>query len=249
MDATTAQPTLLSAARDFIRKSAGTAVLVIAPLAALTAANEAKSQVIFDVPPNFSGGGSIFSSGSGTSTAGAGTFFSSQLPQYGDIIGVKMGLGDAQFNFSSSGSATGNAGVAFPLSSFSGFISDGTIIPVAYNFTFTQTGLITLSSWHLYLVVAGNPELVANGTGAGTFTGASTDYVLSGDATDGTAYLELDFSYANAINGGVVHVLMNSSTQGISINAIPEPSTYAGLFGLGALGFVIVRRSRRAVAA
>ena len=33
MDATTDRPTLLNAARNFIRKSAGTAVLAIAPLA------------------------------------------------------------------------------------------------------------------------------------------------------------------------------------------------------------------------
>ena len=51
MDATTAQPTLLHAARNFIRKSAGTAVLAIAPLvgeAVRRIADESSVSSLFD---------------------------------------------------------------------------------------------------------------------------------------------------------------------------------------------------------
>ena len=54
MDATTAQPTLLHAARNFIRKSAGTAVLVIAPLAAVRALNPTHASQPRRVPPRSS---------------------------------------------------------------------------------------------------------------------------------------------------------------------------------------------------
>ena len=88
MEATTLHPTLLSAARSFIRKSAGTAVLVIVPLAAVALAPEAKGQVTLSVPSSGSFSGLFFSHGS-TNSSG---FFSSQLPPLGDITGVKMGL-------------------------------------------------------------------------------------------------------------------------------------------------------------
>ena len=59
--------------------------------------------------------------------------------------------------------------------------------------------------------------------------------------------LTLNYTTAAA---DVLAFQMNSASQGFTINAvaIPEPSAYAAILGLGALGLVLLRRSRRTAA-
>jgi len=254
MDATTTRPSLLSAAKNFIRKSAGSAVVVIVPLAAVTAASTAKAQTLFASPTvstnsagtvyvtglNFSGGGVFYFSG------GAGA----------NNINLRR-VGTTGYFYTESGAGT-SANVTLSLfSTISGDpINPTTIIPVAYDFTLTkQSGSIGNVSWMAHAEIPGDDAyLIGSGTlttASATFTGTGNytvlDTILGYTASDFKVYLTLTYSTAYQQE---LAVIMNSSSQGFTINAaaIPEPSTYAMIFGLGALGFVIIRRSRRAAA-
>ena len=244
MDATTVQPTLLSAAKNFIRKSAGTAVVIIAPLAAISVANQAKGQMIFTPP------GSMDASGLGyPGVFGSGGYFHSQLSALGGIAGFRQGV---NANFIFTGPESGTEYISLPNVSFSGgTIFSGTTIPVTYSFTFVGSGAATMSVWTLYSEVAPDPmQPVASGSGFGTFSGTA-NYIQVNDATNTNAVFQLAFGYTATNNGDAIYVIMNPGSQGISFNAtaIPEPSTYGWMFGWGALGLAIARRWRRTIIA
>lgn len=252
MDATPARPTLLSAAKNFIRKSAGTAVLAIAPLAAVSVAPEAEAQTLFGTP-----GLNITTGGSGASTSASfpsGSRFYFQGSATNNLTTTRLGV-DGTFTTTSSGSADPYLHLFSAV--LNADIPISTVIPISYDFTLSkQVGIAGNVNWFLNAEIdSSSYVLLASGTltgGSTTFTG-SADYtttanVLSSGSNDVNLYLS--FSYTTA-NGDVLFVGMDSASQGFTINAtpIPEPSTYAMLFGLGALGFVIIRRSRRSRAA
>jgi len=254
MEATTDRPTLLSAAKNFMRKSAGTAVLAIAPLAAVTAASTAQAQTFFSAPTvltdsngditvsdtNFSGGVFSFSNGTGPNNLAV------------------FRIGTEGFFYTESGMGTA-ANVTLSLfSNISGdAINPATVIPVAYDFTLTkQVGSIGNVNWMLHAEIPGDDAYVIGSgtltTSSATFTGTGNYTVLGTIPGDGSmdfkVYLSLTYTTAFAQE---LAVAMNSGSQGFTINAaaIPEPSTYAMIIGIGALGVVLVRRSRRSRAA
>jgi len=254
MDATTAQPTLMSAARNFIRKSAGTAVLAIAPLAAVSVAPEAKAQTFFSYP--------TVSTNSTGDVTGSGNNFSGGIFSFSGGLGANniqiRRNGTSGYFYTESGSGT-NVNVTLSLfSTISGdTINATTIIPVAYDFTLTkQAGSIGNVSWMLHAEIPGDDSYVIGSgtltTSSATFTGSGNYTVLNnvpGDSLwDFKVYLTLSYS---PVYQQQLAVIMNSGSQGFTINAaaIPEPTTYAMIIGLGALGVVIVRRSRRSRAA
>jgi hypothetical protein len=253
MEATTARPTLLSAARNFIRKSAGTAVLAIAPLAAVTLAPEAKAQTVFEVPN--SGGaltkeGTLFSFFSGSGTRFANAYLGN---------GAQFGRSIHFISATSGGSISGGM-LTIGLTSFSSVapaLGFNQGIDFTYDFNITVDSGLTMNSWSLRANFA-NEDF--SSTASSTFaSGGSTTGKLTGSGTFFTTLASTDFYSVDLIiyvstSGEYKSLLlaMNSGgAQGVTFNAaaIPEPSTYAALFGLGALGYVIVRRSRRAVAA
>jgi hypothetical protein len=251
MDATTTQPTLLSAARNFIRKSAGTAVLAIAPLAAVSLAPEAEAQTIFG---QMSPSGFSFANASGGNGLASGSFFTSALTETNGIIGVKFGYPSYNLTTNSPGGGQ-SAFVYFGNSSPpSGTLLNGSSFTVAYDFGITPGSGITITGWQLSVKIHADAFAVNQ---TETFTGSPGSYSGSGtflvsqdlnnlDQID--VELRIDFNAVSSGNNFTV-VMNEGANQGIYLNAIPEPSTYAMIFGLGALGFVIVRRSRRSRAA
>jgi hypothetical protein len=249
MDVTTGQPTLMSAARNFIRKSAGTAVLAIVPLAAVSLAPQATGQTMFGTPGlNFSHSGSASLINSFPS--GSRFFFSGGTTN--NISAMRFGVdGTITTNHISGGNTVYETLVLFTAVT-SLDIPGSTIIPISYDFSLNkQVGIAGNVAWSLNAGIAGDGYLsLASGTlttGSATFTGTANyttlDVVSSNGLTDLSVYLT--FQYITAPTD-VLKVTMNSANQGITLNAaaIPEPSTYAVLFGLGALGLVAVRRAR-----
>jgi hypothetical protein len=251
MEATTARPTLLSAARNFIRKSAGTAVLAIAPLAAVSIAPEAEAQTIFGTPG--------INVGYGTGSASITDSFP-ELNRFLSAGSAPNNLTTTRLGVDGTLTTTGSGSAIVTLTIFSAIsaldIPPSTIIPLAYNFTLNkQAGIAGNVSWSLASHINGDNYVnIANGTlttGSATFTGAG-NYTTAGNVV-GDNSLDLEFiltlNYTTAA-ADVLAFQMNSASQGFTINAaaIPEPSTYAMIFGLGALGYVIIRRSRRTAA-
>lgn len=250
MEATTTQPTLLSAARNFIRRSAGTAVLAIAPLAAVSVAPEAGAQTIFGTPglnQSFTGGAII------TGSFPEPNRFSFQGGTTNNITAMRFGV-DGTFTTAhvSGGNDTVNTLHLFTAVTNLD-IPASTLIPVAYNFTLNQQSGVfnTAISWTVKASFTGDALAtnIASGvttSGSQTFTGSgnyTTSGIISSDLSkDFNVFLELTY---DSTQFAVLAVNMNSASQGFTVNAIPEPSTYAMIFGLGALGFVLVRRSRR----
>lgn len=253
MESTPARPSLLSAAKNFIRKSAGTAAVVIVPLAAVTAASTAHAQTLFSFPTaSPSSSGSAFGEPNGFS----GSVFTFSSGTGANSID-RVRIGSSGYFITGSGGGT-NANVTLNLFAniYNQDIAETTVIPVAYDFTLTkQAGTIGNVGWLLHASITGDDSyLIGSGTlttASATFTGTGNYTVLDlvpGDLTrDFKVYLTL--TYATAYLDELA-ITMNSGSQGFTINAaaVPEPSTYAIVFGLGALGFVVVRRSRRAAA-
>ena len=253
MDATPARPTLLNAAKNFIRKSAGTAVLAIAPLAAVSVAPEAEAQTIFGTPglnQSFTGGAII------TGSFPEPNRFSFQGGTTNSITAMRFGV-DGTFTTAHVSGGNDTVNTLHLFTAVTNFdIPASTIIPFAYNFTLNQQSgsFNTPISWTLKAEFTGDTlSTIATGattSGSQTFTGSgnyTTSLNISSDLSkDFSVFLELTYE-SNQF--AVLAVNMNSASQGFTVNAIPEPSTYAAIFGLGALGFVIVRRLRRARAA
>lgn len=248
MDVTTPRPTLLSAAKNFIRKSAGTAVLAIAPLAAVSVAQEAKAQAFFSLPN--SGGTHVASNGATGYVSGSGSFFNEAYLTNGVRL-VRTG------GFVTSGGFSGGL-ITFSLN------APGTITPglglnhsvdFTYDFTLGVMGGsgVLVNSWSLQAWFEDSSYTntqtvtIASGSGLGQHTGGST--FLTPLTSNDFYALSLVLN-VSAPSSRLIQLQMNSgSGQGVTLNAaaIPEPSTYAALFGLGALGFVLLRRVRRTV--
>src|SRR5690349_16780630 len=172
MDAVTAHPTLLSAARNFVRKSAGTAVLAIAPLAAVAVAPEAKA-VAFTT---FGTPGINIGYGTGSalvySSFPSGSKFHFPDSVSNNLTTTRLGVDGTFFT---SGSGVANITMTV-FSSISGFdIPGSTVIPLAYDFTLNkQAGLGTNISWHLAAQIAGSGSLGYTVLGSGIMSGGGT---------------------------------------------------------------------------
>ncbi|HSI20187.1 MAG TPA: PEP-CTERM sorting domain-containing protein [Verrucomicrobiae bacterium] len=68
-------------------------------------------------------------------------------------------------------------------------------------------------------------------------------------STDISAPVSSNFTVngsTSAVLGGVSNAGATLQSALVNVSAVPEPATYAGLFGLAALGFCAVRRRRKA---
>jgi len=139
--------------------------------------------------------------------------------------------------------AGNNEGGAFAVGSY-----DGTDTP-SYDTQFVSDGLSTDAAWyHLALDVSYTGGSHYDITG--TLTAANADGSL-GDLLS-TSFLSIDnegidsadtlYLYLNLFDGVAID---NFTTTTYSPTAIPEPSTYAAIFGAVALGAVVIVRRRQ----
>jgi len=225
-----------------MRGSTRVAALAIVPLAAVTLVNTARAQVVFSVPGGSSGGTNTFGPPP-TPT----NFFSSALGSLNNITGEKQGV---SFAFSTYSGGAGTARAFLGGGSVTGTLPANTVIPVAYSFTLGATGGLTVSSWTLTLSINGATQTIAaGGAGTGVFAG-SGNYTVGGSPVVGSFFdpqLAINFTTPS---GEALTLTMDSNTDGFAINAtaIPEPTTYAAVFGVGALGIALIRRWRRPLA-
>jgi len=236
----TSRRSLLTAARVFMRTSA---VVAIAPLAAVTLASTAKAQTVF-----FASGNSGFTNYSDGRFSSSG-FSISALPTFNNITGVKEAFSGSFIALS--GFTGQSATLAFGDYGVSGIaVNSGVNIPIAYDFSLIPNGATTVT-WSLSLDIGGSNQTVASGTGTGLFTGTGS-FAVGSTITPPSFYSsQLNLVFTTAATSQGVSVVMDSSTAAFSINpaTVPEPVTTSFLFGLGALGLVLFRRSRRAATA
>ncbi|MFI5337451.1 MAG: PEP-CTERM sorting domain-containing protein [Opitutales bacterium] len=239
---TTPRPTLLQAAKRFICKSAGTAVVVIAPLAAVSMlAPRAHAQTVFV-------GSGTWSGSTNSSFNSSSTYTETQLGVQNGFQGVLESTnGTATFAPSDS---TSNFTLYGGTGSISGTaLGSGITVPVGYDFTLSSTGSVVVTSWSLAASVGSAATANASGSGTGTFIG-TTDAVTT---TASNTFFTYNFyiNYSGQMAGDTITLTMNpASSQGFSFGAtaVPEPATYAAWLGLGALGLALVRRHRCAPA-
>lgn len=254
------QPTLLSAARDFMRKSAGKAALVIAPLAAVALAPDAQSQTAIFGGAQTSGSFFTSVSGSGALINISPSGFFSLPPSGGGS--ERFGQALTTITHSSGGSAylAGNVTTYFNSLSFqtSGSLPVGTSVPFDYNFTLTPSGVSNVT-WKVEVDLNDQNEAgyVQQFTGSGTGNISSSTFLTinSSDNPNGLPTFNnyqviLTVYFESSTYGDSLSIAMDKNAgQGFAFSApIPEPSAYAAFFGLGALGFVVLRRSRRCAA-
>jgi hypothetical protein len=141
-------------------------------------------------------------------------------------------------------------------------ITAGTNLAISYNFSLAKNAFVDGDvNWFLKFsdsvnnpgLSVGGASLIASGTlsGAGAtssaFSGSGSYNFTSGVTSGDTfrAFIEVVYSGSIAMQPPTVTGTMNNTGfggEGITIAAIPEPSTYGVLFGLGALGLAVYRR-------
>ncbi len=89
------------------------------------------------------------------------------------------------------------------------------------------TGKVTLNLSNAGGFVAGAYTLINYATASGTSSFEATDFTLGRTM--------LGYNYGLALRGGTLE---------LTASAIPEPSTYAVMVGIGVLGFAVWRRGR-----
>jgi len=227
---------LLSAARAFINRSARTSAVVIAPLAAVAVAHTAQAQVTFGVPSNSSGGFGP----EGFSQSG---FSASALPSFNGITGVIQAQSGSFLT--SGGTVSGGVGILFFGSQLvTGTLNTSTVIPVAFDFNLSPDGSISNIHWVVSLNIGGSNQIIATGSAIGEISGSGV-YTVGSDVTNPFYEPQFQVTYDSSASASSFGVDMTGPGQGVAINPVPEPSTYALIFGAGALGFVYFRRQRR----
>lgn len=139
--------------------------------------------------------------------------------------------------------AGNNEGGAFAVSSY-----NGTDAPI-YDTQFVSGGLSTDAAWyHLTLDVSytGGSHYGMHGTLTAANADGSLGELLSTSFlsidNEGIASADTLYLYLNLFDGVVID---NFTTTTYSPTAIPEPSTYAAIFGAVALGAVVIARRRQ----
>lgn len=206
---------------------------------------------------------------SGVTNSGVATVGSSFSHSGTTANGITPQTIGQSFTATANGSNTqaGTAALLYTGSYGGSTITGGTVVPIHYDFTVGKNaGITSAVTWSLYFDGDGNGTnlpntLLASGTVPYVFGNTSATFVNTVNYTYSSAvnagdtyrtYLEVAFTTNTAASQGVLTVTMNDTGyggQGITIgSAIPEPSTYAALAGLAALGLAGWHRQRRRTA-
>lgn len=190
--------------------------------------------------PNNTIGTLSFSSGIGL------TEFVPGLSETLSVTGAISNLGVTQHKFSVAVTALGSATWTGPLL----FANN---VNIDTN-TITGSGALMFTGSNINFSIT---NLATYGKFIGSFTSSFTGTINIGGTYTGTLGESFDFTTGNfsgatlgtlpTLSGGLVWNTSNFLSQGIlTVSAVPEPATYAVLFGVAVLGFGAVRRRRKA---
>ena len=200
--------------------------------------------------------------GASSSVAAAGLLYNVTGPTSDNIQGVTFGN---PFTMTGTGPDSGFYNNSFIIGGvLSGdAITAGTTIGISYDFSLAKNAMIPGdATWTLrFSDSVNNPSgnvgtsaVVASGvlsSASDSFAGSGTYSFLTGASAGDTfrAFFQVTYNGALAVGPPVITGTMSNTGfggEGLTISAVPEPSTYAALAGVGALLITASRRRRPA---
>lgn len=223
----------------------------------------AQAQTVFSLTStaaNYETGAAVANSIPNSGIASVGSTFSSTGPVNGGVTGFTFGQ---SFRVGTNGTNTqpGTAAWLYDGNHAGDTVASGTVLPIGYNFTVAKNLLISSNvTWTLYFRDGGSSDVaVASGvlnSASATFIGTANYTYTSTVSAPATfrAYLDVSFTNNLAVGQGFVDVTMTNTGfdgGGITLGtaAIPEPSTYAMIFGAVGLAAAVWRRRTQATRA
>lgn len=198
--------------------------------------------------------------GASTNVAAAGLLYNATGPTSDSIQGVTFGN---NFTMTGTGPDSGFYNNSFIIGGvLSGdAIAAGTTIGISYNFTLAKNAMISGdATWTLRFSDSinnpsgnvGTSAVVASGvlnTASDSFVGSGTYSFLSGVSPTDTFRTFFQVTYNGVLAVGAPEITGTMSNtgfggEGITISAVPEPTTYATLAGMGVLLMAASRRRR-----
>lgn len=229
--------------------------------AGLAASAVAEAQTVFSLTStaaNYMTGAAVQNATPNSGIASVGSSFSSTGPVNAGVTGLTFGQ---SFRVGANGTGTqaGTAAWLYDGNHSGSSIASGTVLPIRYEFTLAKNvGITSAVTWTLYFKDGSSADTaVATGvlsTASASFVGNTTyTYTATVNApATFRAYLDVSFTGNVASQQPMIDVTMTNTGfggGGITLAAIPEPSTYALLAGVACLGIGAWHRRRRITAA